>query len=70
MNEVKVTIHYCSQCRFILRASWMAQELLMTFPDEINELSLKPGAGGVFEILLNNDVIYSKREMGKFPESK
>ncbi|HXS29597.1 MAG TPA: Rdx family protein, partial [Steroidobacteraceae bacterium] len=26
-----VEIHYCVQCRWLLRASWMAQELLSTF---------------------------------------
>ena len=41
MKKAKITIHYCSQCRFILRASWLAQELLMTFPEEISELALK-----------------------------
>ena len=70
MTKAKITIHYCAQCRFILRASWMAQELLMTFPDEISELALKPGTGGVFEVLLEGKIIYSKEDMGKFPESK
>ncbi len=70
MKKAKVTIHYCSQCRFILRASWLAQELLMTFADEIEELALRPGSGGVFEVLINETVIHSKKDMGKFPESK
>ncbi len=47
----------------------MAQELLMTFPEEISELSLKPGNGSVFDVPVNNRLIYSKKAMGKFPES-
>ncbi|MGH9801124.1 MAG: Rdx family protein, partial [Blastocatellia bacterium] len=30
-----VEIIYCSQCRWLLRAAWMAQELLSTFEQEI-----------------------------------
>ena len=70
MKKAKVTIHYCSQCRFILRATWLAQELLMTFADEIEELALRPGSGGVFEIWIDETLIHSKKNMGNFPESK
>jgi selenoprotein W-related protein len=44
----RVEIEYCSQCRFILRASWMAQELLTTFADELGVVALVPGTGGIF----------------------
>ncbi|NIN35399.1 MAG: SelT/SelW/SelH family protein [Gammaproteobacteria bacterium] len=50
----KVEIEYCAQCRFILRASWMAQEILMTFPEEISALCLIPGEGGVFNVRLDD----------------
>jgi selenoprotein W-related protein len=65
----KVTIVYCSQCRFILRAAWMAQELLMTFAEELEELTLRPGTGGVFDVLLNDQPVFSKQAEGRFPES-
>ena len=65
----KITIEYCGQCRFILRASWMAQELLMTFADELHEVALKPGSGGVFDIYLDDELLYSRKAVGKFPES-
>ena len=42
----------------------------MTFPEEISELALKPGTHGVFEVLIDETVIHSKKDMGKFPESK
>ncbi|HCC80178.1 MAG TPA: selenoprotein, partial [Methylophaga sp.] len=45
-----VTIVYCTQCRWMLRAAWMAQELLSTFDGEIAELTLKPSTGGTFEV--------------------
>jgi selenoprotein W-related protein len=39
----RVQIEYCTQCRWLLRAAWMAQELLTTFQDELGEVALLPG---------------------------
>jgi selenoprotein W-related protein len=66
----RIEIEYCTQCRWLLRAAWMAQELLTTFPSEIGELVLVPGTGGVFEVRVDNDVIWSRPENGRFPEIK
>lgn len=51
-----------------MRSSWMAQELLTSFDTEITELSLKPGTGGIFEVVANGTVIWSRKEQGRFPE--
>ncbi len=69
-NKPKVVIEYCSQCRFILRASWMLQELLFTFSEDLAEVALRPGSGGVFRVSLNGEVLYDREEQGRFPESK
>ena len=66
----RIEIEYCTQCHWLLRAAWMGQELLTTFQSEIGELSLVPGTGGVFEIRVGGEVIWSRREMGRFPEIK
>jgi selenoprotein W-related protein len=63
-----IEIHYCTQCRWLLRAAWMAQELLTTFEQEITELTLKPGSSGIFEIRANNTLIWSRKNAGRFPE--
>ena len=64
----RIEIIYCTKCRWLLRAAWMAQELLTTFEQEITELVLKPGTGGVFEICADGAVIWSREESGRFPE--
>jgi len=46
----------------------MAQEILTTFEEEVDELSLLPGTGGVFEIVANGKIIWSRKEMERFPE--
>jgi selenoprotein W-related protein len=66
----RVEIIYCTQCRWLMRAAWLAQELLTTFEKEIGELALIPGTGGVLDIRLNNEVIFSRKESGHFPELK
>lgn len=67
--KASLTIEYCSQCRFLLRANWMAQECLTTFPDELYQVCLKPGSSGVFDIYINDLLIFSKGNSGRFPES-
>jgi len=64
----KVEIRYCTQCRWLLRATWMAQELLTTFDQEIEQLSLRPGSGGIFEVIANGEIIWSRKDAGRFPE--
>lgn len=64
----KVEITYCTQCRWLMRSSWMAQELLTTFASEIDELSLKPGTGGIFKVYANNQLVWSRKEQNGFPE--
>ena len=66
----RVEIEYCTQCRWLLRAAWMAQELLTTFESNIREVALVPGTGGVFEVRVDGEVIFSRKEVGRFPESK
>ena len=68
MNKNRVQINYCTQCRWLLRAAWMAQELLSTFEDELDEVSLIPGTGGIFEVRVGNELLWSRREKKRFPD--
>ena len=66
----RIEIEYCTQCRWLLRAAWMAQELLTTFEKELGEVALVPGEGGVFEVRANGVTVWSRRERARFPEIK
>lgn len=70
MKMYQVEIEYCTQCRWLLRAAWMAQELLMTFEQDLTAVSLKPGTGGIFEVRLNDVILFSRKQAKRFPESK
>ena len=63
-----ITITYCTQCRWMLRAAWMAQELLSTFDGEITELTLKPASGGIFEVTADDALVWSRKQEGRFPD--
>lgn len=63
-----IEIEYCRKCRWLLRAAWMAQELLTTFEENIAGVTLKPGTGGVFDVRIGADKIWSRGAEGKFPE--
>ena len=64
----RIEIEYCTQCRWLLRAAWMAQELLTTFDGEIGELVLRPGTGGVFEVTADGHPVWSRQAEGRFPD--
>ncbi len=71
MNRApRLEIEYCTQCRWLLRAGWLAQELLTTFQQELGEVALIPGTGGVFEVRVDGSVVWSRAGEARFPELK
>jgi selenoprotein W-related protein len=66
----RVEIHYCTECRWLMRAAWIAQELLTTFEGEIGEVVLVPRSGGIFEVRADGDLLWSREARGRFPELK
>lgn len=66
----KIEIQYCTQCRWLLRAAWTAQELLTTFQDELGSVTLTPGTGGVFQVFLDGELLWCRKEREGFPELK
>jgi selenoprotein W-related protein len=49
----------------------MAQELLTTFEEELGGVTLVPGEeGGIFEVRIGGERVFSRMEAGGFPEIK
>ncbi len=66
-----VQINYCRKCRWMLRATWLAQELLTTFDGDLAAVHLIPDdSGGVFVIKAGRHIIWSRQQEGGFPEAK
>ena len=68
LRTPRLEIEYCTQCRWLLRAAWIGQELLTTFQTELGEVALLPGTGGIFEVRLGEQVMWSRTQEGRFPE--
>lgn len=61
-----IEIEYCPKCGWMLRAAYMAQELLTTFQEEIYGITLVPSeVNGRFQIRTSDAVLFDrKREEG------
>lgn len=70
MQKNRVEIEYCTQCRWLLRAAWLAQELLITFEGDLHGVTLMPGNSGILEVRLNDQVLFNRKVAGRFPEAK
>ena len=69
-NTYKIEIQFCTQCAWLPRASWMMQEILTTFQGEVISVTLTPKSGGIFEIFLDKEKIYSRSDFGGFLDIK
>lgn len=66
----EVSIEYCTRCQWLLRAGWMAQELLATFGEELGRVSLIPADGGVYRVKVNDTLVWCRKADGGFPAPK
>jgi selenoprotein W-related protein len=64
-----VRITYCTQCQWLLRAAWMAQELLSSFGQDLGEVVLVPSAGGVFTVTCGDVLVWERKRDGGFPDA-
>ena len=69
MKEIKITVEFCMMWNYAPKAASLAEELFTHFRNTITSMELIPSSGGVFEISVNGENIYSKREVGKFPKA-
>ncbi len=66
-----VTIEYCPKCGWMLRAAYMAQEILTTFTDDIHGVLIQPSEiNGRYNIRIDDVKIFDRKEAGRFPEIK
>lgn len=76
----RVTIRFCTQCKWMLRAAYYAQELLSTFSTALGEVALQPATGGTFVVDIvtaataqsqpQQRILWDRKTDGGFPETK
>ena len=71
MIKPLISIEYCPRCGWMLRSAYMAQELLTTFTEQLKGVTLIPSElSGTFLISINDQLIFDRKEAGRFPEIK
>jgi selenoprotein W-related protein len=71
MEKPTVTIEYCPKCGWLMRAAYMAQELLTTFIEDIKSVTLLPSeVGGRYIISVNEEIVFDRKTSGHFLEIK
>ena len=69
MGMYRVTIEFCMRWNYSPKAASLAEELFSHFRHDIECIHLIPSSGGVFEVTVNDEKIYSKAETGLFPKT-
>lgn len=50
------------------RAVGLAEQVLNQYKNKIQSFEIVPSGGGVFEVTLDGDLVFSKKKEGRFPE--
>lgn len=70
-NKPVINIEYCPKCGWMLRAAYMAQELLTTFTDDVHGVLIQPSEiSGRYVIRIDRVEIFDRKREGRFPEIK
>lgn len=68
MESPVVTIRYCVDCKWMLRAQWYQGELLQTFAGELGGVMLIPSSGAMFRIDVGSSRVWNRKTDGGFPD--
>lgn len=64
----KLSIEYCTSWAYLGRAVALARTILTEHKNGFKELTLIPSEGGVLEVVLNDELVWSKKELDRYPE--
>lgn len=67
-KKYDIEIEYCVPCDYSSYATQVIDELVKNYQHVIGELILRMGSQGVFEVLVNDEVLFSKKAMNRHPE--
>ena len=65
---MKVRIVYCRRCGYQDRALELARDII-TFFDDVS-VELVPGDNGVFDVFVNDELVHSRFQTRRFPDSE
>ncbi|MEX0785977.1 MAG: Rdx family protein [Dehalococcoidia bacterium] len=69
-DKPTLSIEYCTVCKFGGRAAWLAQEVLSAHEGDLAGVTLVPGRGGIFEVRIDGELLFSRKDDDRFPEPR
>jgi len=64
---MQIKIEYCVTWNYLPRATSLVAGILDRFGNDIENLTILPSSGGVYDIWKDDQLIFSKKEIGRFP---
>ncbi len=62
---MEIKLEFCITWNYTPRAVSTVEDIIEKYGKKIKSIDLIPSSGGVFELYLNENLIYSKRETGR-----
>jgi selenoprotein W-related protein len=64
-----ISIEYCFECAYTLRALRAAEDLLLEYEPRIKQIALVPAGDGLFEVTVDGRLVFSRAKLGRHAEA-
>lgn len=65
-----IRIEYCTAWGYLDRAVALTANLLNEHKNNIKSIVIVPSSGGVFEISVGDQLVFSKKKLARFPDNE
>lgn len=65
--DKRISIEYCTSWGYLSKAVSLAERVLDEHKNNIAEVNIIPSTGGVFEVKFGDKLLFSKKELDRFP---
>ncbi len=69
-QPIKVSITYCAECGYEPQTLGLASALMMEFRDDLASLEIIPWHDGMFDVVVDGELVHSMMRDGGFPENE
>jgi len=67
-NKFNLSMEYCVPCDYSSQAILAATSIIKNFQYSINQLVLITGTKGIFDVKINDELVFSKQQTKRFRE--
>lgn len=62
-----ISIEYCTSWGYLKRAVALTEAILNEHKNSLEMVNIIPSSGGVYEVKFGDELIFSKKDLGRFP---